>query len=229
MALHIPLQNANMQPEYEMMRPPGINNQTYRIDLGTADKVSEATAAVIKGAMGCWPDIIVVGNSIEMRDWSVERQTLHRSILQETIGDIPLVLGGDATVAALHAVKVKRVSVLSPMHQRYSNSVKAFYVAMGFEVVSNHCLNVQLPQDIIKVSDQEIINKFEEMDGPNVDVLLHVGGALSVVPLVDQLEQKHGKPVISVNAATYWMALRKLGVEDRIEGFGRPLTMPLLQ
>jgi maleate cis-trans isomerase len=117
-ALHVPLQNANLQPEDEMLRPGGINNQVYRMDLAHPDRVSEATAAVIKGALGCWPDIVVVGNSIEMRDWSVERQDRHRAILQEAIGTIPLVLGGDATVAALKRVGARRIALLSPMHQR---------------------------------------------------------------------------------------------------------------
>ncbi len=226
MALHVPLQNANMQPEYEMMRPDGINNQVYRIDLGQADKVSEATAAVIPGALGCWPDIVVVGNSLEMRDWSKARQDTHREILQTAIGDVPMVLGGDATVGALKALNAKRVSILSPMHQRYSDSAKSFYEEMGFEVVSDHCLGVPLPEEIIKVTDEAIFAAFEEMDRPDIDVLLHVGGALSVVPLIEQLEEKHGKPVVTVNAASYWTALRKLGVDDKIKGFGRLLQMP---
>jgi len=226
-ALHVPLQNANMQPEYEMLRPQGINNQIYRIDLGTPDKVSGATAAVIKGALGCWPDIVVVGNSIEMRDWSIERQGRHRTILQAAIGQIPVVLGGDATVAALRAVGARRVSILSPMHKRYSGSARAFYEAMGFEVAEDHCLGVQRPEDIIKVSDDEILEAFAAMDRPDVDTLLHVGGALSVLPLVERLEAVHGKPVVTVNAASYWMALRKLEVGDQITGFGRLLGLPL--
>jgi maleate isomerase len=225
-ALHVPLQNANMQPEYEMLRPQGINNQIYRMDLGNADKVSEATAAVIKGALGCWPDIVVVGNSIEMRDWSVERQDRHRDILQSAIGDIPLVLGGDATVAALRTVGARRIALLSPMHKRYSGSARAFYEAMGFDVAVDHCLGVQLPQDIIKVTDAEILAAFEAMDRPDVDTLVHVGGALSVLPLVAHLEARHAKTVVTVNAASYWIALRHLGVTDRIDGFGRLLTMP---
>lgn len=227
MALHIPLQNANMQPEYEMMRPSGVSNQIYRIDLGKPDLVSESTVAVIKGALGCWPDVFVVGNSIEMREWSIERQDRHRTLIQAEIGDHPLVLGGDATLAALRAFDAKRISVLSPMHQRYSNSARSYYESLGFDVVSDHCMGVQLPEDIIKVTDQAIFDMFEEMDRPDIDVILHVGGALSVVPLIEQLEQKHGKPVISVNAASYWMALRMMGVEDKVEGFGRLLRMPL--
>ena len=125
-ALHVPRQNANMQPEYELLRPAGISNQIYRIDLGQPDCVAEATLDVIEHCLGCHPDIVVVGNSIEMRDWSVDRQNHHRRILQEAIGDIPLVLGGDATVAALQAIGAKRISMLSPMHKRYSGSARAF-------------------------------------------------------------------------------------------------------
>ncbi|MGI9421756.1 MAG: maleate cis-trans isomerase family protein [Hyphomicrobiaceae bacterium] len=226
-ALHIPLQNANMQPEYEMLRPDGVNNQIYRIDLGNPDEVSEATVAVIAGSLGCHPDIVVVGNSIEMRNWSVERQDRHRALLQSAIGEIPLVLGGDATVAALRAVGARRIAMLSPMQAHHANSAASYYEAMGFEVASSDCLGVGLPQDIINVSDQTIIDGFASMDRSDVDTLLHVGGALSTVPLVAQLEDKHKKPVITVNAATYWMALRRLGINDKIKGFGQLLGLPM--
>ena len=33
-----------------------------------------------------------------------------------------------------------------------------------------------------------------------------------------------GKPVIAVNTATYWHALRTRGIADRIDGYGRLLT-----
>ena len=33
-----------------------------------------------------------------------------------------------------------------------------------------------------------------------------------------------GKPVIAINAATYWHALRATGLDDRMQGFGRLLS-----
>jgi maleate isomerase len=33
-----------------------------------------------------------------------------------------------------------------------------------------------------------------------------------------------GKPIIAINTATYWHALRTNGVKDRMEGFGRLLA-----
>ena len=32
------------------------------------------------------------------------------------------------------------------------------------------------------------------------------------------------KPVIAINTATYWWALRQNGIEDRVQGFGSLLS-----
>jgi maleate isomerase len=32
------------------------------------------------------------------------------------------------------------------------------------------------------------------------------------------------KPVVAINTATYWHALRSMGIEDKIDGFGSLLT-----
>ena len=40
------------------------------------------------------------------------------------------------------------------------------------------------------------------------------------VRLADESERWLGKPVIAINAATWWMALRENGIEDRVHGAG---------
>ena len=44
-----------------------------------------------------------------------------------------------------------------------------------------------------------------------------------MVGMIEELEAGLGRPVVTVNAATYWYALRKLGVTDPMPGFGRLL------
>jgi maleate isomerase len=65
-----------------------------------------------------------------------------------------------------------------------------------------------------------VIEAFEEVDGPDIDTLLHVGGSLGIVTLIAELEERFKKPVISVNQATYWYALPKMGITDPVPGFG---------
>jgi maleate isomerase len=63
-----------------------------------------------------------------------------------------------------------------------------------------------------------------DLDGPDVDAILQVGTNLSMVRLAAEAEQWLGKPVIAINTATYWHALRANGIDDRMSGFGRLLS-----
>ena len=44
-----------------------------------------------------------------------------------------------------------------------------------------------------------------------------------MVQLAADKERELGKPVIAINTATYWHALRALGITDKISGVGRLL------
>jgi maleate isomerase len=58
---------------------------------------------------------------------------------------------------------------------------------------------------------------------PDVDAIVQVGTNLSMLRLADEAERWLEKPVIAINAATFWYALRDNGFPDRMPGFGRLL------
>ena len=62
-----------------------------------------------------------------------------------------------------------------------------------------------------------------EVDGDDVDLILQAGTNLYFVDLAAKLERELGKPVLAINALTFWHALRTNGIRDRIPGFGRLL------
>ncbi len=47
---------------------------------------------------------------------------------------------------------------------------------------------------------------------------------LATVEMIAALEEEVGKPVITSNQATFWNAIRTMGLRDRIEGFGSLLS-----
>ena len=57
----------------------------------------------------------------------------------------------------------------------------------------------------------------QEVNSDKVDVLVQAGTNLSMVRLADEAERWLNKPVIAVNAATWWMALRDNGINDKLE------------
>lgn len=229
-AVVVPQQNSNMQPEYEAMRPDGISNQMYRFNIAIQDKVPEAVLATLPQVAGCWPDMVVCSNSLEMRWWSTERQALYRQQIKEALPDnLPYVTATDACVAALKTVGAKRIAVISPMSKDMSESVGNYYAAHGFEVVDSTWLQVATSARIIDVPMDDINAAFDRVAASEVDTILHVGGALGIVDILDGLETRLGKTIISSNAATYWYALRMMGIDDEMDRGGRITRMPLAE
>jgi maleate isomerase len=74
---------------------------------------------------------------------------------------------------------------------------------------------------IAEVSTERCREALKQLDGPDVDAIVQVGTNLSMVRLAAAAEMWLGKPVIAINTATYWHALRANGITDRREGFGR--------
>lgn len=220
-AIVIPIQNSNMQPEYEAMRPDGVSNQIYRFYLeGEGDTPREAAVRVIPDTLKCWPDTVIVGNSVEMRNVSLAEHLAYRSALQGAAGEVRVVTAAEACEAALRTLGAERIGLFNPMFEGNSQSAAAYYKELGFDVPHISWLDITKPEYIIDVTPAEIEAVFARIAREDVDVLLHVGGALGVVGLLDDLEERLGKPIVSVNAATYWYGLRTMGVSDPMPGFG---------
>jgi len=116
------------------MRPEGISNQMYLFDLPEHDKVPEAVLRAVPDALLCWPDMIIGGNSLEMRDWSLETQEWYTGELAQRTDGKAFVLASDAVIAALRTVGAKRIGMMSPLSVENSNSAVDYYMALGFDI-----------------------------------------------------------------------------------------------
>jgi maleate isomerase len=102
--------------------------------------------------------------------------------------------------------------------------VRAAFEAADFTVVAIDGLACPSLETIPRASADDVRRVCAAVDRPEVEALVQVGTGLPVVALIDALERAHGKPVIACNAALYWQALRTLGIDDRMPGFGRLLA-----
>jgi maleate isomerase len=128
--------------------------------------------------------------------------------------------GSFATEAALNVYKVKRIAFLSPYFEVANAQVRRFYEDCGFTVVRDVCLRRPSPVQIAHATDAMCREAIRQIDGDDVDAIVQVGTNLSMIRLAAAAELFLGKPVIAINTATYWHALRALGIHDRKAGFG---------
>jgi maleate isomerase len=95
---------------------------------------------------------------------------------------------------------------------------------MGYEVVRDICLQCRSWIQIAEQTTDTLRAALIKLDGDDVDAIVQVGTNLSMVRLAAAAEMWLGKPIIAINTATYWHALRANGIEGRLEGFGRLLA-----
>ena len=98
-----------------------------------------------------------------------------------------------------------------------------FFNEIGFDVVNIKGLKCPNAISIAHVTEDELRDALLEVNADDVDALVQAGTNLSMVGLADEAERWLKKPVIAINAATWWMALRENDINEKVYGVGRLL------
>jgi len=85
-------------------------------------------------------------------------------------------------------------------------------------------LKCRSPVQIAHVSSKTLREAIEQVNRGKVDAVVQVGTNLAMAGLAATAEAWLGKPVIAINTATYWYALRQYGIKDRMPGWGSLLA-----
>lgn len=123
-------------------------------------------------------------------------------------------------VAALRALQVRRLSVVTPYVPGINTMERTYLEDRGFEVDSLHGLEIERDQDIVRVRPDFLARYAAEHTDAGSDALFISCGALRSVDVIDELEATTGRPVVTSNQAMMWHCLRLAGIEDRSAGPG---------
>ena len=95
-----------------------------------------------------------------------------------------------------------------------------FFEDCGFEVKKFRGLKCPTPVAIAHVQPEELRQHVLEMNDESIDAFVQVGTNLSMVELCNEMSIELKKPMIPINAATYWHALRTNNLKDQFDGHG---------
>lgn len=126
---------------------------------------------------------------------------------------------------AFEALGMERVSVLTPYTDEVTSGTVAALEAGGAEAVATMCLGIEVSDDISAVTPDSIRDAAIEADHPAADGLFISCTDFRAVQMIEDIEARVGKPVVTANQATFWSAIRKGGYESRVDGFGQLLRM----
>jgi maleate isomerase len=233
-AIVVPSTNTSCQPESEMLRPTGVTNHIARISikerpLTTEQAFMEHVQAMRDGmrtaidqVMTCQPTHVIMGVALEAFWGGVAAADELQQELSARAG-VGVSMGSTATVAALRRYGVKSIAVLTPHQPRGDEQVRRYFEEAGYSIPRLIGLKCPSPVQIAHTTRRQVIDALRALDGDDVEAIVQVGTNLAAIGTCAEAERWLGKPVLAINAITYWDALRRSGVSDPVHGFGRTL------
>lgn len=233
--LIVPSTNTSVEREFHRIRLQDSSWHTGRImikavALDSADafglfreNLNEALPAALETVMTADPDYIVMGMSAETFWGGVAGNAEFEANVRRLTG-LGVSTGATAAGEALKAFGARRIGVMTPYQPVGDEQVRKYFTELGFDVAGVHGLKSASATSIADETPETIRAGFLAVDGPDVDALIQCGTNLEAMDVAADLERELGKPVIAINLATLWHALRVNGINDQVEGFGSLLA-----
>ena len=179
-----------------------------------SEKITEVTKDILPDekidcvAYGCTSGTIAAGyNSIEEKIKKAKPNT--RVSTPST-----------AAVNALKKLDIKKIYLFTPYPKKLNDEVIEFFKKEGFEITSNSYFDIESDIDIGKVDPEYLYEVLSNINLNGADALFISCTALPALAIIDRLEKKHGKMVLSSNQALIWETLEKINRNNSINGYG---------
>ena len=231
----VPSTNTVVEHDFNMIGPRGVTFHTGRMYIGTPTldsdesflaligEIRASISVAVRDVLTCQPDYMVMGMSAETFWNGVEGNRRFETRIKDATG-LELSTGATSCRTALELLGVERIAVLTPYQPVADREVARFFTEAGFSVKRAEGLKCPTATSIAEVTRATLVHVLRELDGDDVDAIVQAGTNLSMVRLAAEAEVWLAKPVIAINAATLWHALRANGFDDRFEGLGSLLA-----
>jgi maleate isomerase len=226
--------DSSVLPEYARVMPDGVAVYAAPIVLPRGEVTAPALAAMLEGdqleraaALLVWTDVDVIvfacttGSLVHGIGWD-----------REVAARIAGVSGRAATttttavLGALQALGATSLAVATPYIEELNAIERQFLEESGFGVASIAGLGCATDAEIGQLEPEDAVSLVERVNTPEADAVFISCTNFHCLPAIASLERRLGKPVVTSNLAGAWAALRQIGVDDPIPGYGELLLLP---
>lgn len=231
----IPSTNTTVEHDVHSLAPKGITFPVGRMlipqpqsanDPEFADiirQVDEALDDAVDNVMTTKPTYMILAMSAPTFWGGLDSNKRMEDRIRARSGVDGVTTGSGAVVAALRELGAKNISFLSPYQPIGDKEVAAYFAQAGFTVKKALGFRTPSIQKISSTPTSALIEALRLIDDPEADALVQVGTNLSMARLADEAERWLGKPVVTINTAAVWHALRACNMSDQFDGFGELL------
>ena len=125
-----------------------------------------------------------------------------------------------SAINALKHLNIKRISIFTPYTDEINQSVINYFKKEKIEINELSYFDISSDLDIGKVDPQYLFDTLVKIDLTKSDALFVSCTALPVLSIINELEKKINKIVLSSNQTLIWDTLEKINYKNKVEGFG---------
>ena len=180
-----------------------------------SDKVTDVTKNILPDenidcvVYGCTSGTIAVGYD------TIEKK------VKEAKPKAKITTPSTAAIKALKRLNIKKIAIFTPYIKKLNDEILDYFSRQGFDVVTNTYLDIAADYDIGKVDQNFLFEILSKIEIKKADALFISCTALPVLNIIDKLEKKLGKPVITSNQSLIWDTLESIGMNENVLGFGK--------
>ena len=126
-----------------------------------------------------------------------------------------------SAIKAFKEMNIKKIAVFTPYPESVNKIILEYFIKKNIEVLSFATFNIDSDSDIAKVDPKYLLETLTKLDIKNADALFISCTALPVLKILDQIEKKINKPVLSSNQTLIWDTIRSVGYKSSIKGYGK--------
>ena len=216
----VPFSNTNLEPDLMLLRPPGVSLHFARAGGYDLDEIPDSNQMrefalssledVIASLRATRPDLILYGCTSATLSHGPQFDREFTQHIQNMAG-VPAVTAAGALVEALHANNIKRIAFGSPYVEQLVREAVAFLSASEIEAVSTAHFESELSSyGQSELSPEQVFELGLRADSPKAEALVLSCTDMRAVEVIDRLEYKLDKPVITSNQALMRSAMVRL-------------------
>ena len=126
-----------------------------------------------------------------------------------------------AAIKALKKLKIQKLSIFTPYSKKLNDEVVEYFKKENFNITSNSYFDIESDIDIGKVDQNYLYEVLSKIDLKDADALFVSCTALPVLKILDQVETKIKKTVLSSNQTLIWDSIRSVGYNSPVSGYGK--------
>jgi maleate isomerase len=126
-----------------------------------------------------------------------------------------------ATIKALKKLDINKISIFTPYTKKINDSITSYFNKENIIINSLTYFNIDSDLDIGKVDENYLFDVLSKINLEDSDALFVSCTALPMLSIIDKLEKKTNKIILSSNQTLIWDSLNQINYKEKIEGFGK--------